>query len=734
MKFVLLILICIECIVLALLAIKKKITKKVFVLIAGITVVFSCVSMLFINCEKAGADGKHADAKEYIYMAARLTEYDYVDKALMALGQVIDEECQEYGIKELKGLDYNLQGSYLLAVSYLNGESGENEQAIYVSSKRNNRVTDEVIEAVVADIVDKLGFSDEEAKMLDAKMQLKYAVDVGADEVEIQKDAWISAAECIDDTKYDEAYQIMLEEAEKGDVKDGIIVSYMYACNYSNINLSEDDVEYDRLLDDITKEQVKLNRPYVGQKKEPIEEKVEEEVEKNVPLKQNIGELTRNNEYDYRFSLNLLSEEKAKRAINYLKQFEPEDMNVGYDLELARLYFMCNDREMTDQYLNELFLSGKVTDLMWLGSEINMLNNLYLEEMSGSKTGSFDLLFGNIMGALYQGIFDVNDYGAFRNYIKMYLEEAYKGIYINHVDTDAYPKVVIQISPAEGIELTDKSIFELEDTEQMIENFEFEQKEVDALSICFVLDRSGSMSGKSLVDAKDAICRSVLSLDEGTQVGLVSFESDSRIDCNMTYSKYAVSSALSGIKDSGGTNIAAGLTDGMEVLKNGAGDKIIILLSDGHDGESQKIDSVLGQLTAQGIKVYAIGLNGCDEAYLTKIANTTGGQFIMVNNTGKLDAIYSEISNNLTNVYYITYTVDEENDSEGADWGTESSVRADRYVRLKLKNATTQARKRYSLEKEQSVSYDTAYEAEKTEQMADYYRQTGSTQGGDRNE
>ncbi len=57
-------------------------------------------------------------------------------------------------------------------------------------------------------------------------------------------------------------------------------------------------------------------------------------------------------------------------------------------------------------------------------------------------------------------------------------------------------------------------------------------------------------------------------------------------------------------------------------LMTETGRKIIILLSDGEDGDTSKIDGVLRQLHQSNIYVYTIGFGGADTEYLSYIANS----------------------------------------------------------------------------------------------------------------
>lgn len=245
------------------------------------------------------------------------------------------------------------------------------------------------------------------------------------------------------------------------------------------------------------------------------------------------------------------------------------------------------------------------------------------------------------------------------------------------------------------------------DTQERIESFQVVEKEMEGLSLCFVLDRSGSMEGARISDSKRAIRDSVMSLEEDTMAGLVSFDDMAQMECAMTVSKYAISSVLGNINPRGGTNIAAGLKCANDMLAGTPGERVIILLSDGSDGERDLIQGVLDQLVANDIMVFTIGVEGCVEDYLRMISDSTGGTFIPVSNTNRLTQVYEEIQSYLASTYYVTYT---------AVGQTE-----DRDVRLRMKDSLVQVKKNYSLaEKEEADVVQ-----EEQVQRSDYFRQMG---------
>ena len=141
------------------------------------------------------------------------------------------------------------------------------------------------------------------------------------------------------------------------------------------------------------------------------------------------------------------------------------------------------------------------------------------------------------------------------------------------------------------------------------------------------------------------------------------------------------------------------------------GTKVVVLLSDGVDGDESRliIDSILAEAAAEHIAVYTIGLEGCDEEYLQNISEQTGGQFIMVTSTAELNETYQEIQSAVANNYLISYRTVQEGE--------------ERSVTLREKSSFTEARKTYSTVEEEAEM--PVYENEMQE--ANYFKQIGGT-------
>jgi RHS repeat-associated protein len=145
------------------------------------------------------------------------------------------------------------------------------------------------------------------------------------------------------------------------------------------------------------------------------------------------------------------------------------------------------------------------------------------------------------------------------------------------------------------------------------------------LDVVLVLDRSGSMSGQALADAKTAAKTFVdfMLLAEGDQVGLVSFESTARLDSPLTSDAAAVKAAIDALVSSGGTNIANGITAAHQELisarHNPASTPVMIVLS---DGGATAPTTAANAAKAAGIRLITVGIGSANESVLRPIASS----------------------------------------------------------------------------------------------------------------
>jgi hypothetical protein len=151
-------------------------------------------------------------------------------------------------------------------------------------------------------------------------------------------------------------------------------------------------------------------------------------------------------------------------------------------------------------------------------------------------------------------------------------------------------------------------------------------------------------------------------------VGLVSFASEypscsytnnaSNINCPLSANSSAVTSAmasLSATKFNGATNIAAGITKGIQVLTSASARpyaaKTMVLMSDGAYNQGQVPHVVAAQAAAQDIIIHTITYGEADPVEMKAISDATGGNNYIAPNAQALQDAFEEIALTLPVVF-----------------------------------------------------------------------------------
>ena len=163
------------------------------------------------------------------------------------------------------------------------------------------------------------------------------------------------------------------------------------------------------------------------------------------------------------------------------------------------------------------------------------------------------------------------------------------------------------------------------------------------LDVSVVIDRSGSMGGSKIVNARAGAVaffnRLVPSVDLGS---VVSFNSGGRLDQGMTNDIDALIAATNRIGAGGGTRIGPGINIARDQLLNSGRDEVIdlmIVLGDG-DGDGQSEANVAKNL---GIRIVTIGVGaGVNDNNLKAIA-TDPSDYYFVGSSSDLTEVFEDI-------------------------------------------------------------------------------------------
>lgn len=179
-----------------------------------------------------------------------------------------------------------------------------------------------------------------------------------------------------------------------------------------------------------------------------------------------------------------------------------------------------------------------------------------------------------------------------------------------------------------------------------------------SVDLVVVLDRSGSMAGGKMRDARDAVAELVRALGPADRFALVSYANDvtvhgslSRVDAQTR--PVLIADAMS-VRAGGGTNLGGGLAAGLELLaqahRNGQQTPNIskvILISDGHANQGVVDPLALGHMAAYGYRadagVTTVGV-GVDynENLMGTIADHGGGNYYFLENPAMFASLFLE--------------------------------------------------------------------------------------------
>lgn len=173
------------------------------------------------------------------------------------------------------------------------------------------------------------------------------------------------------------------------------------------------------------------------------------------------------------------------------------------------------------------------------------------------------------------------------------------------------------------------------------------------LSLAIVIDRSGSMTGAPIENAKAAALSMLRQLDSGDAFAVVSYSSSARTVLAMQRateaSKAAARAAIETIDASGGTCISCGLDAGAaEVARSPVtgGLRRMLLISDGQANagvyDRDELAELAARTAAGGVSISTAGVGlEFDETTMRRLAEVGRGNYYFVEDTVAMAAMFS---------------------------------------------------------------------------------------------
>ncbi|MGB8474379.1 MAG: VIT and VWA domain-containing protein [Candidatus Acidiferrum sp.] len=160
----------------------------------------------------------------------------------------------------------------------------------------------------------------------------------------------------------------------------------------------------------------------------------------------------------------------------------------------------------------------------------------------------------------------------------------------------------------------------------VIPSTHFGQVDSQPRRLVILLDRSGSMEGTPIAQAKKAIEACLGALDAHDLFGLVAFSSGSSV-FRLELAKGSIENRqqarefLQGIDSGGGTELADGLAAAAKLLGDKPGDILIIT-----DGQVFGTEAILERARSTGVRIHCLGIGSASQdRFLAQLAAHTGG-------------------------------------------------------------------------------------------------------------
>ena len=230
---------------------------------------------------------------------------------------------------------------------------------------------------------------------------------------------------------------------------------------------------------------------------------------------------------------------------------------------------------------------------------------------------------------------------------------------ISEIDISGHPDICVTASVTDtsgkSIPDLDTSFFRLYEDDTSRQFHLSTVTEAGGTSVCFVLDKSGSMGTEKMPDAISAAQSYIATMNRYDRCAIVVFDSKVRLVHEMTSDTAALNEAVGNILAGGGTSILDGADMGITQLLQETNPRSVIIFSDGQGNGNIGIDSVVNHALHNNVTIYSIGIGSARENPLKNIADSTGGYFTYAPDAAQLAEIYSDIKRSVESRYILCY-------------------------------------------------------------------------------
>ncbi|MBT3310881.1 MAG: VWA domain-containing protein [Desulfobacterales bacterium] len=178
--------------------------------------------------------------------------------------------------------------------------------------------------------------------------------------------------------------------------------------------------------------------------------------------------------------------------------------------------------------------------------------------------------------------------------------------------------------------------------------------DIQNVDMVIVLDQSGSMGGKKISDARRAVLNLLSSLTARDRFAIVCYSNSAYRLSSLTYvtgpNREHLESLVRSISTGGGTNLGAGLEEGMRILTRGTkntNQRKLVLISDGLANQGITNIHTLGDIAARAVKdefsISTAGVgNDFNEQLMALIADRGTGNYYYIENPEAFAEVFSK--------------------------------------------------------------------------------------------
>jgi von Willebrand factor type A domain. len=183
-----------------------------------------------------------------------------------------------------------------------------------------------------------------------------------------------------------------------------------------------------------------------------------------------------------------------------------------------------------------------------------------------------------------------------------------------------------------------------------------------SVSAALAIDFSGSLSSV-LPDVISSSKGFIDQLNLGDEAAIITFSGEIQLQQSFTTDKDALKTAIDSGKGTGeGTVLYDALWSAIDNAAMQTNNRAIIIITDGEDsggigtqGSVKTLTEVINHAKGSEVTIFTIGIGVVNIDVMTQLANETGGQFFLAQDTSKLGNIYTAIRNILSGDYTVAY-------------------------------------------------------------------------------